>query len=168
MDEHRMGLHPILRKQWVFPGQCGVRTTFQYNWLWVYGFVEPNTGENHHYLLPHLDTYGFNKALWLFAKATQASEKNPILLILDRARSHIAKRVKLPKGVELHFLPPYSPELQPAERLWPLLNECISNRLVSTRKELERLVIDRCKWMMQEGKDLIRGLTRFHWWPTQA
>ncbi len=36
---------------------------------------------------------------------------------------HISLRLKLPDGVRVCFLPPYTPELQPAERLWPLTNE---------------------------------------------
>jgi len=40
------------------------------------------------------------------------------------------------KGIELEFLPPYSPELQPAERLWCLVDEPLINEHFSTLSEL--------------------------------
>ena len=49
-----------------------------------------------------------------------------MLLVLDGARWHTSKSLKIPEGIHLEFLPPYSPELQPAERLWPLTNEPIA------------------------------------------
>ena len=49
----------------------------------------------------------------------------------------------MPEGTELEFLPARSPELQPAERLWPLVNECVANRLFEDLDELEALV-ERC------------------------
>ena len=41
----------------------------------------------------------------------------------DNAGWHRSKKVIIPKGIEIEFLPPYSPELQPAERLWQLVDE---------------------------------------------
>ena len=68
MDEHRMGLQPILRKQWLFPEQKFQEIHIGYKWLWVYGFVQPNTGENHHYLFANLNTGCFQLSLKEFAK----------------------------------------------------------------------------------------------------
>ena len=42
----------------------------------------------------------------------------------------------VPEGVELMFLPPYSPQIQPAERLWPLTNEPIVNEYFEALAEL--------------------------------
>ena len=41
-----------------------------------------------------------------------------------------------PDNVHQVFLPPYSPESQPAERLWPLINEQIANRSYETIEAL--------------------------------
>ena len=168
MDEHRMGLKPILRKQWLFPYQRSIKTVMKYDWLWVYGFVEPKTGENHHYLFPSLNSSCFNIALKEFSKDVNASTERPVLLLLDNAGAHTAKNVQRPCGIEFHPFPPYSPELQPAERLWPLMNECIANRLVQTREELEELVSKRCKWMMEKATSIVRNLTLYHWWPSRV
>ena len=39
-------------------------------------------------------------------------------LVLDNGQFHKAKKLSIPKNVELTFLPPYSPELNPVERFW--------------------------------------------------
>ena len=46
-----------------------------------------------------------------------------------------------PRGIHLVFLPSYSPELQPAEHLWPLVREAIANRRIETLDELEELLV---------------------------
>src|SRR3954454_6237735 len=59
----------------------------------------------------------------------------------------------------------YSPELQPAEHLWPVLDEPPANRYFATLADLERAVADRCRVL--EGDQLSLG-TNFHWWPKPA
>ena len=48
--------------------------------------------------------------------------------MLDQAGWHTTDQLVLPEGIDLFFLPSHSPELQPAERLWPLTNEAIKLR----------------------------------------
>ena len=61
------------------------------------------------------------------------------------------------------FLPPYSPELQPAERLWSILDEPIANRTFEKIEQLEQVICARCCVLLKQC-DFIRGLTHFHWW----
>jgi transposase len=44
-------------------------------------------------------------------------------LVLDRAGWHVARRLPVPENVTLVPLPPYSPELNPVERVWLYLRE---------------------------------------------
>ncbi len=60
------------------------------------------------------------------------------------------------------FLPPYSPELQPAERLWPLVDEAVVNRHFATLDALDAAVALRCRRLRA---DTIKPHTDFHWWP---
>ena len=93
-------------------------------------------------------------------------EKTHHILVVDRAGWHTAKKkVKVPgKGYTSSFLPPHSPELQPAERLWPLSNEGVAN---SHFEELEETLGQRCV-ALSEQPDLIRSYIRYHWWPKVA
>jgi hypothetical protein len=72
--------------------------------------------------------------------------------------------LRVPEHVHLLFLPPYSPELQPAEHLWPLTNTVLINRHFADLDELEDAQARRCVALLQR-RDLIRSATRFHWWP---
>jgi DDE superfamily endonuclease len=58
-------------------------------------------------------------------------------IVLDRAGWHTSLRLRVPNHVYLHFLPSYSPELQPAEHLWPLTNAPLINRHFSSIEDLE-------------------------------
>jgi hypothetical protein len=49
------------------------------------------------------------------------------VLVLDQAGWHTSLRLRVPDHVHLLFLPTYSPELQPAEHLWPLANDALTN-----------------------------------------
>jgi transposase len=57
---------------------------------------------------------------------------------------HSSQMLGVPDGIHLVFLPPYSPELQPCERLWPLTNEAITNRHFKTLDELQEVQAQRC------------------------
>ena len=73
-------------------------------------------------------------------------------------------KLRVPEHVHLLFLPPYSPELQPAEHLWPLTNTALANRHFATIDDLEDAQAERCV-ALQARPDLIRSATLFHWWP---
>jgi len=67
-----------------------------------------------------------------------------IHLILDGAgyhRSQIVKDKAKELGIELHYLPPYSPNLNPIERLWKVLNEhARNNQYFATAKEFRQQI----------------------------
>ena len=106
----------------------------------------------------------FEVALAAFAQAVEASPTKQIVLVLDRAGWHASARLRVPEHVHVRFLPPYSPELQPAEHLWPLTNPCLVNRQFATLDELEDVQFARCA-ALQRRRDLIRSTTCFQWWP---
>ncbi len=75
--------------------------------------------------------------------------------------------VEVPEGIRLEFLPSGSPELQPAERLWPLTNEAVANRLFEEIEEIEQILMERCVGLLDQAEP-IKGLTNYHWWPQAA
>lgn len=165
MDEHRMGLHPILRRVWVSEMEEPIASVEQkYQWLWVYGFVHPESGETYWWLLPTVNTEIFNKVLADLAREFDLGKNKRILLVLDQAGWHRSNELKIPEGIDLLDLPPYSPQLQPAERLWPLVDEVVANNTPKDLNQLEELLVYRCQRLMKEH-ELIRGLTCYHWWP---
>jgi hypothetical protein len=136
----------------------------RYEWLWVYGWVPPATGATEWLLLPTVNTALFSLALEQFAQAVGAGPNKQVLVALDQAGGPVAAGVRVPDGVHLEFLPAYSPELQPAERLWPLTNEGVANRLFVTLDALEDALVDRLGTLMAQP-ELVRAYTAYHWWP---
>jgi len=106
-------------------------------------------------------------ALENFAREVGAGKRKRILLVLDRAGWHTAKKLKVPEGIHLEFLPSHSPELQPSERLWPLSNEGVANRHFGEIEELEEALAARCV-ALGDQTEVIRSYIRYHWWPNAA
>lgn len=136
----------------------------RYEWLYVFGFVEPKTGKTVWYLLPTVSIVVMERVLKNFARAVGAGKDKHVVLVLDGAGWHSSKKLKLPEGISLVFLPPYSPELQPAERLWSLVDQPLVNRCFDTLDAVWKVVKRQCAALIKQT-DLIRGLTCFHWWP---
>jgi transposase len=88
--------------------------------------------------------------------------KKKVLLIEDNAGWHRSQQVCLPEGIHVEFLPAYSPELQPAERLWTLVDEPLVNESFETIEELEELLLKRCN-VLAQMKETIKNLTNYHW-----
>ena len=70
----------------------------------------------------------------------------------------------MPEGVRLIHLPPYTPELQPAETLWVHVDEPIANRHFQTLADLDAAVAARCV-ALNRDHETVRGQAGFHWWP---
>ena len=165
-DEHRVGLKPILRRIWSPIGeQATAIVHHRYEWLYIYAFVNPHSGETHFYLIPRVNVTGLNKVFEAFASDVGAGEEKVIFLTEDRAGWHRSDRVILPPGIITEYLPPYSPELQPAERLWQLTDEPLVNEYFETIDELEKVLALRCRFLQEDPQMRfeISNLTNFHW-----
>ena len=131
----------------------------------VTAFVQPISGEVFWYISNGISKSFFAALLVLFAREAGAGRDRIIVLGFDNAGWHTAPNLVVPDGIRLVYLPRYSPELQSAEHLWPILDEPLANRYFETLADLERTVADRCRVL--EGDQLSLG-TNFHWWPKPA
>jgi transposase len=133
----------------------------------VVGFVHPASGRTVFHLATTVNIPLFEVELAAFARQVGASPTKQLILVLDRAGWHASVHLRVPshpEHVHLLFLPAYSPELQPAEHLWPLTTTVLANRHFATIDELEDAQAERCV-ALQRRPDLIRSTTLFHWWP---
>ena len=162
-DEHRVGLKPILRKVWSPVGERPTAiVSHRYEWLYVYGFVKPATGETLWYLIPRVNTKWLNLVYESFASDVGIAPQTRVLLVEDNAGWHLSKTVKIPEGMSVEYLPPYSPELQPAERLWSLVDEPLVNEYFETIDEIEEVLVKRCN-VLREMPEEVKNLTNYHW-----
>lgn len=111
-----------------------------------------------------MNTQAFQAVLNNFTCAVNASGEKHILLVLDNAPWHTSSKLAIPKGIETVFQPSYSPELQPAERLWQLSDELIANRVPADLDDLEQRLFMQCERLIQDP-ERVKAHTLFHWWP---
>ena len=115
-DEARIGLHlPRYRRLTARGVQPRQPVAPLYEYYWLYGAVEPTTGESFYLEMPALDSDCFSVFLGELARTYRQSVN---VVVLDNAPAHGARRVAVPENVVLLFLPAYSPELNPVELLW--------------------------------------------------
>ena len=109
----------------------------------------------------------FSRSLAAFAQQAGAGPGKEIVLVVDQAGWHLSQRLPIPPHVHLVPLPPYTPELQPAERLWTYSNTPLLNRRPADLEELDTLQLDRCAALQTDPalRATIQSATHYHWWP---
>lgn len=108
----------------------------------MWGSFSPITGDSHYFI-----TDGVNKDLFL-AYLEDLSLKNPKelkILLIDNAAFHSTKNVILPDNIKLIPIPPYSPELNPAEKIWQYLKDKIAMKIFDNLKKMENYLIESIK-----------------------
>ena len=89
-------------------------------------------------------------------------ETDHVALFLDRAGWHGATALKVPDCITLVPLPPYSPELNPVERIWQYLKErYLSHRLLDDYDAIVKAAS--CAWNKLTGEH--GRLTSLTWLP---
>jgi DDE superfamily endonuclease len=115
-DESRFGLLPVQRRGMTLRGIKPVGTVqYCFENFYVYGAVEPTTGESFFLELPQLNTTNVQIFLNEFAHRYHDTLN---IGLMDNGSCHTATSLILPDNVVCLFMPPYSPELNPIERLW--------------------------------------------------
>lgn len=161
-DEARFGLKPVLRRIWAPVGERPLAIVdARYEWLWLFAATHPRTGRTFWLVLPRLDASCVQAFLDEFAKE-HGREGKRIVLVWDGAPAHRANSLNVPERITLISLPAYTPELNPSERVWPLVKEGVANRAHESLDELEQQVSSRCQKI---GAAEISARTSYHWWP---
>src|SRR5262249_20380244 len=164
-DEQRVGLKPILKKVWARRGARPIaRVEHRFEWLYLLAFVHPASGRSEWQLSSGANADVMSVALAYFARAVGAGPTKRIVLVLDQAGYHISPQGRVPDGIQLIVLPPYSPELQPAEHLWPFTDAPLVTAHFAPLDALEEALAAHCV-RLQHQPDVIGSTTRFHWWP---
>lgn len=120
-DESRLGLKTITRRMLTGLGVKPVGPVqWNYQSFYLYGAVEPLTGESFFLEFSHLDADCFQLFLEQFSQAYPHSLN---VLQLDNGRFHLATRLNIPDNVVLLFQPAYSPDVNPIERVWQFIKD---------------------------------------------
>ncbi len=96
-------------------------------------------------------------------QVSEAHRDEFIVMVVDGASSHRSKELNVPENVSLIRLPPYSPELNPAEQIWNVLRrDYFANRVFdSLNAATEQAELGLAE--MATNKLAIRQLTNWPW-----
>jgi putative transposase len=125
---------------------------------YAYGAVEPKTGESFYLVLPYSNTVCMN--IYLDGLSKQFPN-DIIFLVLDRATWHTTTKLITPDNIELFFLPPATPEMNPKEQVWKTLrSRGFRNEAFAT---LDKVVDRLCETIMSMTKKELRSITGRKW-----
>lgn len=162
-DEARLGLKPVVRRVWA---PKGTRPTsngrHKFESVFVYGFAHPKTGRSRFWILPRANAECMGRALGDFAGWADPDGRKVLVLVVDGSGGHTARGLRVPPNVVLHRQPSCTPELQPAEHMWPLVREGLANRVFDGLPELTVTLTTRCSWLTEHA-DVIAGAVGVHW-----
>lgn len=131
-------------------------------YTYVYAAVSPKNGETDSLILP--DMYATTLQIFL----EELSNRHPdelIVLVMDGAPCHRSghESLQIPKNIRPVFLPPYSPELNPAEHLWDELREkFFCNAVFRDMDAVTDRLVESLQWLESSTKK-IQSLTAFPW-----
>ena len=125
-----------------------------------YAAVSPFDGHLDHMTSDKMNTENMTKFL---AQISNTHPEEFCIMILDGASSHKSKDLIIPDNISLVFLPPYSPELNPAEQIWNILRRdyfanCVFDSLDAATRQAEMGL-----YKMASNKSAMQSLTNWHW-----
>ena len=124
---------------------------------YLFGMIEPLTGEDFMLELPSLDTEMMQLFIDEFA---QTDGESLHLIVIDNASSQTTDKLKVAENIIFIFLPPNSPELNPIERFWKELKDWLSDYEPQTMKQLSNLIGEGLKSF---SKKAISSITSFEY-----
>ena len=105
--------------------------------LYVFGAFSPLNGNSFLFEMPNCDAHNFQIFLDQFALQNPTELK---IIVLDNGAFHKSKSLLIPENIKLIFLPPYSPELNPAEKMWQYMKRKFTNLLHHSLEELSLFI----------------------------
>jgi transposase len=142
-DESRFGLMTILRRMITARGVKPI-APYQHKFknLYLFGAFSGIDGSRFLLEMPYCNSDTFQIFLDLFAEQNANEFK---ILILDNGAFHKAKSLIIPDNIALLFIPPYSPELNPAENMWQHIKSKVSMGVHKTIAHLQKKLSDTIK-----------------------
>ena len=160
-DEGRFGLLGKPRRCWAPAGVrpvVGARLLRKFSY--AFAAVSPHDGVMDSLILPWVNTLTMSMFL---AMVSQRHPDEYIVMVMDQAGWHIAQELEVPANMRLILLPPYSPEINPAEHIWDALREnCIGNTVFCSLDAADK---ELCKGLrsLESDHKRMQSLTGFNW-----
>jgi DDE superfamily endonuclease len=128
---------------------------------YAFSAVCPLDGDSYSIIAPLCNTASMNE---LLHGLSEAYPQEDVVLFADNAGWHKSKELDRPANIRIELLPPYSPELNPAEHLWDYIREQkdFNNHIFESMDQLEDHLETVLKDLHHE-KEYIQSLCTFNW-----
>jgi len=160
-DEARFGRLSDPRACWApTPHRPIVNLALVREFRYEYAAVSPWDG-----CLDYMSAEKMNtESMSLFLDQISRAHNNEfIVMVVDGASSHKSKELRIPENVSLVLLPPYSPELNPAEQIWNVLRrDYFANRVFDSLDAATEQA-ERGLAQMAANKTSTQSLTNWPW-----
>lgn len=157
----RYGLISNYRRSW---SPIGVRTIIDnqqaFSNRYLFSAVAPLSEESFHVI--GLEGNTSSMVALFFDELEKAYPEKHIVVVFDNAPSHRPKIVTERTRLTCIYLPPYSPELNPAERFFGELRKSTANRIFETLDEQEKVIEEAVKVLSYNEKEM-KQLTGYAW-----
>ena len=125
---------------------------------YAYGAVDPVSGDSCFTVMPCCNTNCMNAFLSELSKTFQ---NDKIVLVCDGAAWHKSHTLIIPDNIELIFIPPYTPEMNPIEQIWrEIRTRGFKNEVFAT---LDKVVDRLCKTICDLSSETVRSVTGRDW-----
>lgn len=161
MDEARFGRISELRQCWAPSGiRPVVPKQIVREWTYAYAAVAPHDGSLVFAIHPKANTAHMTTFM---ANVSARYPGDRILMVMDGAGWHRANALVLPVNIHRIILPPYSPELNPAEHLWDHMRENdFANRVFATLAAVE-VGMNTSLGRLSDQPEMSQSLCGFDW-----
>ena len=160
-DEGRFGLLGTPRRCWApHNTRPVVGARLERKYIYAFSAVSPHDGVMDSLVLPWVNAETMSLFL---AEVAQRHAQEFVVMVMDQAGWHLASELSVPTNMRLIFLPPYSPELNPAEHLWKSLREdCFANHVFADLDAVER-TLSKGLVTLEADSARTQSMTGFKW-----
>ena len=160
-DEGRFGLLGRPRRCWA-PRHVRplVAARLARKFTYAFAAVSPHDGLMDSLILPWVNAETMSLFL---ATVAERHAQEFIVMVMDQAGWHIAAELVVPANMRLVYLPPYSPELNPAEHLWESLRERHFGNTVCRDLDAVEAALVEGLCAMEADLPQTQKLTGFNW-----
>ena len=115
-DEAGFGRISKMSSCWAPQGiRPSIPSHYMREYRYCYGAVDAQTGDSFFLIAGGCNTEWTNEFL---RQVSQAYPDDYMLLVMDNAIWHKSSTLEIPSNIELSFIPPYTPEMNPIEQVW--------------------------------------------------
>lgn len=160
-DEMRYGLISNYRRSWSEVGERTIIDNQQaFSNRYLFSAVAPLSGDSFH--LMGFEENTSSAVAIFFDELERQFQNRQIVIVFDNAPSHRPRIIRERKYITCVYLPPYSPELNPAERFFEEIRKSTANQIFKTINDQEEAIASAVKNLSGDAEKM-KQLLGYEW-----